>query len=503
MENKTENINITLQYPYNEAYDFVTCLVRINLDEQRELDIKTGKGFAITEPRGIKKDVKDQGGIFSINYGSNSITDVDSFTGRYKCKCGLRRGSINHGMVCDVCGERVKFVHDDVSITGYLVLKDCYWTIHPNLYFTLEAFIGKTRLNRIIEPDIQVDSDGNEIISEAIAKNEPFRGIGILELYERFDEVLDFYLSKYPNKKLYYDDLMEQKKNLWTHTIAVYSSLLRPSTLDNGSLRYEACNDQFNMLATLVYKCNEDELEIDKKPKEKLQYLYDIQSQIGTLYKNIRDILSKKKGDIRSSLGGRMCFSERSVIKQDVSLRADEIKLPFAGLCELLQQVIINILVRSYHFSYSEAYKKWYKCQITGYDKVIYDIISNMIKDQNGLPVLINRNPTISYGGILSCKVIGINMDYTMSISLLILKALAADFDGDTLNILYLYNKDFINLADQILSPRQMFISRNDGRCNADFIHSRDVIINANSLKGLYSYTPDEINNIKRLQAMQ
>ena len=126
-----------------------------------------------------------------------------------------------------------------------------------------------------------------------------------------------------------------------------------------------------------------------------------------------------------------------------------------------------------------------------------------MIKDQNGLPVLINRNPTISYGGILSCKVIGINMDYTMSISLLILKALAADFDGDTLNILYLYNKDFINLADQILSPRQMFISRNDGRCNADFIHSRDVIINANSLKGLYSYSPDEINNIKRLQAMQ
>lgn len=73
---------------------------------------------------------------------------------------------------------------------------------------------------------------------------------------------------------------------------------------------------------------------------------------------------------------------------------------------------------------------------------------------------------------------------------------------GDTLNIMYLYNQDFINLANQIISPRQMFISRNDGRCNADFIHSRDTIINANSLKSLYTYTPEEIAKIKMLQAM-
>ena len=93
-------------------------------------------------------------------------------------------------------------------------------------------------------------------------------------------------------------------------------------------------------------------------------------------------------------------------------------------------------------------------------------------------------------------------MDYTMSISLLVLKALAADFDGDTLNILYLYNQDFIDVADKVISPRQMFISRNDGCCNADFIHSRDTIINANSLKNLYEYSDDEMQAIQRLQNM-
>ena len=47
-----------------------------------------------------------------------------------------------------------------------------------------------------------------------------------------------------------------------------------------------------------------------------------------------------------------------------------------------------------------------------------------------------------------------------------------------------------------------MFISKNDGRCNMDMMHSRDTIINANALKGLCDYTDEEIEKIRRLQAM-
>ena len=161
-------------------------------------------------------------------------------------------------------------------------------------------------------------------------------------------------------------------------------------------------------------------------------------------------------------------------------------------------------MVKTYNFSYAEAYKKWYKAQVTGNDQVVYDIIDGLIKDnpRGGIPFLINRNPTIAYGGILYCKCIGINMDYTMSISLLILKLLAADFDGDTLNILFLLNQEFITMAEEILSARQMFISRNDGMCNGDLIHSRDTIINANAMKNLYEYTQEEIDAIRALQSV-
>lgn len=55
-------------------------------------------------------------------------------------------------------------------------------------------------------------------------------------------------------------------------------------------------------------------------------------------------------------------------------------------------------------------------------------------------------------------------------------------------------------MAEEILSPRFMFISKNDGMCNMDLIHSRDTIINANAMKNLYEYTQEEIDQIRALQ---
>ena len=202
---------------------------------------------------------------------------------------------------------------------------------------------------------------------------------------------MDYYLMLYPHKKNYYDDIMKHKNIVFTHSIPVFTTLLRPTKLDSiGSLKYEKTNENYNLLAHLVYAANKNKLVTDKQKKNKYELLYDIQVQFNLLYTELVKILKGKKGDIRSSIGGRYSFSERSVIKQDVYLMPDQVKLPYHGLCELLQQVIINILVRTYNFSYAEAYKKWYKAQI-GFDQIVYDIIDGLIKDSDGgIPVLIN-----------------------------------------------------------------------------------------------------------------
>ena len=75
--------------------------------------------------------------------------------------------------------------------------------------------------------------------------------------------------------------------------------------------------------------------------------------------------------------------------------------------------------------------------------------------------------------------------------------------DGDTLNILYLYNADFIKMTNEILNPVQLYISRNDGMCNSDLLPSRDMLINANGLKSMCKYTLDEVNEINSCMSME
>ena len=64
----------------------------------------------------------------------------------------------------------------------------------------------------------------------------------------------------------------------------------------------------------------------------------------------------------------------------------------------MLQQKIINILSRTYNIRASEAYDIWYKGVVTPNQR-IYDIIMSIIRyNPEGLPVIINRNPTIQFG---------------------------------------------------------------------------------------------------------
>ena len=429
MSNVNESgINIMLHYPFNEEYDYITQLERIDMDKERENDIRTGKGFIIDEFKGIKKDIKAQGGIFSIRFG-NTMYDADSFSQQTRCDCGLRSGAVRLGDKCEYCDSLVRYRDDELDIFAWLLLNEQYCYIHPNIYRSLEAFIGATRLDNILNAEVHVDVNGKIVENTKINKKEPFKGIGILDFRDRFDEIMDYYLKKYPQKKLYYDDIMSVRDIVFPRSIPVFTIFLRPVKLDNGVLKYEGTNENYNLLSRLVYECNNDKRHIYRKKKHKLKLLYDIQYNFNEIYNELKETLAKKKGDIRSAVGGRFDFTERSVIAQGVDLKPYEIRLPYHGLVELLQQVIINILDKTYNFGYAEAYKIWYKAQLK-FNKIVYDIIDGLIKDsEHGLPVLINRNPSINFGSVLFMYCVGINKDYTMTIPLPILIVLGADFD--------------------------------------------------------------------------
>lgn len=435
-------INVNLEYPFNPDYEYMTVMERVDFDKERVKDIASGNGFIIGPPSGkLKKDLKDPNGIFSSKYG-RTLKDLDPFSTRYKCECGHMMYKINKGLTCPMCGKKVKYVDDNFEYFGWKVLVSPYFIIHPALYKSLDAFLGsnklkKSRLDNILTYIEQKDTDGHIIdpVKPKEAEDEPFYGIGMMEFRNRFDEIMEYYSKRYttPTKKAYYEDIMRDKDKIFTQSIPVFTFLLRPVDVNQQNFCHEDTNDDYVMINRLASILNKyDELKIqesEKAPKDKL--LYGLQDHVNKIYIKIDKMLQKKKGVIRSLMAGRYNFSARSVITPNPSLRIDQITLPYKCLTEILQQRIINILRKTYNLSGSDAYNMWYKAHITP-DPLVIGIIETLIKtscDGKGLPFIINRNPTIAYGGILQMYCIGINYNYTMGIPLQILSLLAADFD--------------------------------------------------------------------------
>ena len=422
------NMSLNITYPYSDEYEYETRLERINFDDERDVDILTNNGFIVSDSQGIKKDLKDPNSIFSPKFGQ-TLKDLNPFANRYRCDCGQTQHKINDGIKCKHCGTKVRYVDDNFDYTGWIVLKDNYVVIHPGLYKSIEFIIGKETLQNILNVEKSTkDMDGHEMKVDA-PSDEPYFGIGMLEFSEKFDEIMKYYINKKKAKMSYYEDIMKHRRSVFTHSIPVFTTLLRPYELDTKSFYYEDTNSIYTIINRLKTAINNESLKIYRKEKPKLQYLYDMQMKINELYTSIEAILSGKKGALRTLVGGRYNFTARDVIVADPSLRIDEISLPYSALIELLQQPIINILHKSYSMSYSDAYDFWYKACITPND-TIKDIILSLIKNNKngrGLPVLINRNPTIQYMSILQMYCVKMTPGYTMGIPLQVLKGLAAD----------------------------------------------------------------------------
>ena len=313
--------------------------------------------------------------------------------------------------------------------------------IHPLLYLSLQSLIGVDNLEEIIEPAVDLDGNGNpmteydkKILKKKTTrrfrrkKSEPdktFAGIGMLGFRDHFDEIINYFYKKKPAKKDYYEDIVRNRDKVFIHAIPVYTTQLRISKIENSRFTFEATNADFNLLAKLAASVNKDTLSIHKNRQYRNHLLWDMQSKITNLTKEIIAILTGKRGVVRTVISGRTAFSERSVIVPNSKLHMDEITLPYFGLCILLEQVIINILQKSYNITYAAAYKMWYYASLQ-VDERVLEIIKNLIS-AGKINVLINRNPTISYQSIVYKRVVGCTLDYTMGIDVYTLAGLAAD----------------------------------------------------------------------------
>lgn len=436
-------------YPRDDNYDIYTFLERINLDDECRKDLSNWHGLIIKEPQAINKALKSDDSIFSTKFG-RSLQDPNPYSHRYSCKCGRTQGAFRSVTIpddedffnCPYCGEKVRLVGDDFTYFGWIILKDKYCVIHPLMYESLASLIGRDNLEAIIEPEIELDGNGNPMSAydkrifkkqktrkykKRVSLDERYAGIGMLAFRDRFEEIINYFFKKKPNKKDVYDDIMGHKDIVFIHCIPVYTTQLRIAKVENKRFTFEKTNADFNLLAKLAAIVNKDDRVVHNNYKAKNNLLWDMQTKICSLTTEIIATLAGKKGVIRSTIAGRVAFSSRSVIVPEPKLHMDQVTLPYYGLVILLEQVIVNILQKSYNITYAMAYKIWYYASLKE-DPRVREIIENLIKAKK-VRVMINRNPTISYESMVYQNVVACTDGFTMGVNLFCLKGLGADVD--------------------------------------------------------------------------
>lgn len=509
MLERERNLIIRAQYPEsprdkdgNPLYRYETNLEVIDLDAECQKDLITGNGFIITKKQNIKKDLKSDDSIFSGKFGLG-LDDLEPFANRYRCKCGRLTMKANNGILCEVCKTKCKNVGDNFEFTGWIKINEPYFFINPNMFKKLICFIGKKNMDLIINVETKIDEDGF-VIKKEPTKDNPFVGIGMMSLREKIDEILQFYANKLRSnaKKIdYYNSIMEDYDKIFCHSIPVYTSMLRPYSIKNNNFNFEGNNALYNVIAALAQKINNNHKYMRGKYKPVNQTLYDIQMTFMEIYADCEKLLSGKKGYIRSVIGGRYNFSARNVITPDPTLAIDEIILPYTTLIELLSLTIINILNKT--MPPDEAYMMWDEARII-YNPTIGNLIQSIL-DQEYIGIILNRNPSISPASILQLRCVKCtqNNSYACSIPHEILASMNADFDGDTLNILHIINKDFLIHSASLYNPRlAMQISNNDGMFNSQMQLQTDTLICLNTFNrlGIKMYTDEKVDKILALK---
>lgn len=398
-------LDMNIVYPDNK-FKYRTFLKRLNWEERMKKDFETGKGFRIGEPgKYVNNTLERDDSPFSIKFGPTP-QDPNAFTDRYSCQCKRTQGRDFKDSICPYCNTKVIYTGDDLQMTGWIDIHP-YHIIHPNMYMCLEKYIGKDNLELMLIPDIELDENGNPMTKEdqyAASKTSKARrgprksntdftyaNIGMIEFYNKFDEILEYFHSKNKQKKEdIYEDILANRDIVFQSCIPVYTAALRPWKLEGGRLTFEKTNSIYVMLAKQGAKIVDDSKSLYRSMKYKNSVAWDIQDRLMTLVTEVINILRTKKGQIRSLLAGRCCFIARAVIRPDPSLAIDQVRLPYYALLELLQQTIINILVRTYNMGESDAYMRFSNARRVP-DKQIMSIIQNFLNTV-GMNVLINRN---------------------------------------------------------------------------------------------------------------
>lgn len=455
-----------------------------------------GKLIRIYSKKSIKKRKKMleivKGSIYSPELGTT--IDTDNEIKDFSCSCGNLTGRFNEDEICPLCKTPVKETYNMNLDTLGCIDVSPYKVLTPVAYHMVSSVIGNIVFQKIIDKQTQLDIDGN-VKERVINNNSPYENIGLEEFYKKFEEIMLFY-GKRKKKMEKAEFCIRNKKRFFTSNILVLPLDLRPlyTSSKKGGISYDPINKIYTSIVTNAEIINRNH----KKPSKisVLPNLFSIQMSLKDLLYTLQtQKISGKYKVIRSKiLGCKTSYSSRMVI---VSLTGkyfglDHLVVSYKAFLELYYLEILNCLINGY--SSNPKFKKMTSFEIVNYlddakfsrkiDENIYEIMEMLInKHEDGLWILINRNPTMDLGSEQLLKIVHVIKDaeqFVMKIPLTSIKEPNADFDGDILNNHKMLEKEVMLTFRKAFSPRMLCLDRTgDKLFNENFGIQKDAEVAA------------------------
>lgn len=450
----------------------------ISWEDLYEEDKKKDRLIVIKDYKVITENLRINKESF-FNSRFNVPTEVDNKIVEYSCECEKLIGRFNEGQICPECKTVVEVKYNvDLLRRGWIDLGD-YKIIIPAIYNKIKAYIGRNKLEEIINISIN---------NGKIDSSNPFKGIGMIEFERRYIEILEFFKHS-SNKPELLQVLLDRKDITFSSKIYVMSSVHRPGYLSskNKSFSYHDINALFVKILTdftLVSKGR----RIGRKAVE---IIGNIQQYLMSIYQlSILKLLGKEKLIRSSIISGKMWYSSRMVIVSETSnLGIDNVRMSYKGFIGMFELEIMNCMLRGIgsekfiRMTTAECRLYLTKCKYSNkVDEDIYQIIDTLLhkRKDDGIWVIINRNPSFDLGSIQCFKIAEVFKDakkYVLTIPHNSLGEFSGDYDGDVLNVYSPKEKCVVEAFKEGYKPSKLILDRCGGYYNPNMVPIKDEYV--------------------------
>ncbi len=410
-----------------------------------------------------KEEIQD---LISTRLSSDMLSMMPS------CECGETKGEHAIGAICKSCGEPVRSsIEEDIEpFLWFRRPKGVNKLINPAIWSMINDRFKKSGfqvVRWICDPNYRTPVRQPKIIINSLVDRGIQRGYNYF--VANFDMIMDllfsmkdFRLKKGEDRDYLRELLRRERDSIFCEYLPVPNRNLM--IIENTNVaRYrdpiiDGSIDAILMLASIDSPSNQFTGRVRENRTVKAI------AKFAEYYENFEKTnLAGKQGIFRKHIfGTRSHFSFRAVIASLTEPHAyDEIHVPWSIGVTVFRVHLINKLLRR-GFSHNQAVGHIY-AHVEKYDPLLHELITIILTESpyGGHPAIIQRNPSMLQGSAQAVRITKVKTDprdSTVSMSILIVTAPNADFDGDALNISLSVDNFMASKWQELAPHRNVFV---------------------------------------------